>query len=155
MKILHAVFIVGGVALYFCVLKPYLLLDAGSVMLILAFLCFVSGAVLFQARGARPVKLQHVGAAAAPWLFTAFLLANGALDQSPEDIHETSVIETHYGRSWDVVIVRSWRAGQNNESLYLRTSLLSPGKFHYPGDPLTVAVKPGAFRLPWVTRISP
>ena len=154
MKALRLVFMLGCLAGFAALRWPYLLLSAGAGMVIIAAISLLGAAVVFQSPGEQPAGPQHILASAAPWLIAAFLWGNGALDTSQEDAHQTSVIDTYYGRSWERVKVQSWRAGESEESLYLRDTLLHPGAFHYRGDSVTVSVKPGAFGLPWISRVA-
>jgi hypothetical protein len=90
-----------------------------------------------------------------PWLLACGLLANGALDHSSEVIQQTVVLRTEYRRSWDVVVVQSWRSGRTTESLYIRRPFLfGTGGFFLRGKDITVGIRSGALGMPWISRIS-
>lgn len=104
-------------------------------------------------RGGRNANLTagYLVTALLPWLAAGWFFANGALDQSEEIRHQTVVVETRYSFRGlrDRLVVRSWRSGRANESIYV--SALQP--FFYRGESVTVCVKSGALGLPWISRV--
>ncbi|MGH9702218.1 MAG: hypothetical protein ACRD4K_02490, partial [Candidatus Acidiferrales bacterium] len=77
-------------------------------------------------------------------------------DHSTEIRHQTTVVSTDYGLTWDRVVVNSWRPGHAHESLYIKTSLFfrsSPG-FFLQGEPLSIGIRSGALGVPWISKIS-
>jgi hypothetical protein len=156
MKILHLIFLVGAFALAYCVLRPYPLLGAGTALVALLVVCFCAGSILFGARKDENVTTKSLLASLLPWVLAGSLLVNGAYDVSNEILHPTAVVDTEYGRAWTVVVVRSWRPGRTNESLYIKEGLNLPRnpQFFYQGEPITVGVKSGALRISWISSIS-
>ena len=156
MKILHLIFLVGAFALAYCVLRPYPLLGAGTALVTLLVVCFCAGSILFGARKDESVTAKSLLASLLPWVLAGSLLVNGVYDVSNEILHPTAVVDTEYGRAWTVVVVRSWRPGRTNESLYIKEGLNLPRnpQFFYQGEPVTVGVKSGALWISWISSIS-
>jgi hypothetical protein len=157
MKILRPIFLFGAFALAYCVMHRYPPVGTGTVMLTLFILCLFSGIILFGANKDADVTAKYLLASLVPWLLAAFFVVNGAFDHSEEIQYQTVVVEKHYGRGLTRLIVRSWRSGRTNETLYIRGWGNLPGQRRpvYTGDPLTVGVKSGALGMPWISSISP
>jgi hypothetical protein len=131
------------------------LLVAGPVLLSVAAVYISAGVVLLGAPKDVPAIGKDVAVAVFPWLLACGLLANGALDHSSEVIQQTVVLRTEYRRSWDVVVVQSWRSGRTTESLYIRRPFLfGTGGFFLRGKDFTVGIRSGALGMPGISRIS-
>ena len=156
MKILQIIFLVGAFALAYCVLSPYPLLRAGPALVFLLVVCFCAGSVLFGVDKDESVTAKHLLACLLPWVLAGTLLVNGKYDNSNEIRHPTVVVYTQYGRTWTVVVVRSWRPGRANESLYLKEGLDLPRNppFFYQDEPVTVGIKSGALGMSWISSLS-
>ena len=154
-RTLRLVFLFGAFLSLYSVLGPYPLLVAGPVLLSVAAVCISAGVVLLGAPKDVPAIGKDVAVAVFPWLLACGLLANGALDHSSEVIQQTVVLRTEYRRSWDVVVVQSWRSGRTTESLYIRRPFLfGTGGLFLRGKAITVGIRSGALGMPWISRIS-
>ena len=154
-RTLRIVFLIGAFVSFYSVSGPYPLLVAGPVLVCVAAVCICGAVVLLGAPKDTPVIGKDIAVAVFPWLLLCGLLANGALDQSSEVLHQTTVLRTEYRRNWDVVVVQSWRAGRTTESLYIRRPFLfGVGGFFLRGRVITVGVRAGALGMPWITRVS-
>jgi hypothetical protein len=156
LRILRFVFLFGAFALAGGVMGPYQPLGTGTVMVASLIICICAGTIVFSADKDENVAARHLLACMVPWALAALLIANGAFDHSDEIRHQTVVVDTHYGRSWDRVIVRSWRPGRTNETLYIRDTFFMPSKFGFflRGEPVTVGIRSGALGMPWISTIS-
>jgi hypothetical protein len=95
-------------------------------------------------------------------LYSLFLFANGVLDQGPVMDRESDVIEiVAQDVSFALPMVarvlpvswadlRSWDRPGRVERLLLSTA---ETRDLWPGQPVTVQVRPGFFRIPWVVRV--
>lgn len=161
MKILHVVFILGAVIAGFFVTEPYPILGSGPILLCVAILAVLAAAIITTASkvGFRAGP-SYILIALLPWFLAGSLIANGALDHSPEVDYQTVLMHQDYGRSYLYLTVRSWRPGRATESLYvktgfnLRTGKYWPDSYFYEGDAITIGVRSGAFSMPWICRIS-
>jgi hypothetical protein len=172
MKILIILFIVGAGALMFCVTGPYPVLGAGPILLGVGILLLFAASTLTTAakygggEGAPRKSVwgvdgaHYILIALTPWLLAAVLVANGAFDHSQEVDYQTVLVDQDFGRWWDYLTVQSWRPGRTTETLYVKTGFnihsgrYWPGAFFFPGQPITIGVRSGAFRMPWICRIS-
>ncbi|HEV2385980.1 MAG TPA: hypothetical protein VGS20_01880 [Candidatus Acidoferrales bacterium] len=164
MRVLHIVFIVGAVVLAFSVTGLYPVVGAGTVLLgVGILLVFAAGIVTSLPKDTvGPMGVGYVAIIFLPWLLAGVLVANGSLDRSREMDYETTVLSQDFSRSgtWDYLKVQSWRPGHSTETLFIKlgfsfhTGKYYPGTFYFPGEPITVGVKAGALRMPWICRVS-
>lgn len=161
MAVLRIVTVLGfGVLLLSGMPGPYPLLDGGSVLLgsVIAALG-VLGTLKLAPLGER-VGPAYLLMGCLPWVLAATLVANGALDHSPETVHQTTAISTSRASPLYIVEVRSWRPGRSTETLYLHrgffivfnASVRQP--FYHLGQPVAVGVRQGALGLPWIDSLS-
>ena len=150
---LWIVFLIGVVALIFCMYWPYPLLSGQMTNLGLLAVSAFAGFIVLRAPRDASVEPKDVLLAFLPGFLAAVLFANGALDSSPETLHQTVVVRTVYGRS-TTLVVQSWRAGSSTESLSLSGGVFRYQGFFLPGKTVTVGTRSGALGMPWVTRIT-
>ena len=157
MRILRFLFILGVFPLEYCVVATHQVLHCGytEIGALALFLCaaFVICSGDRDGPGARHIFLSIL-----PWLIAGLFVANWALDRSNEIRHDTTVVDLHFGKSWNRVIVRSWRPGRSAEEICLKNTIYfrrAPRFFVAPGDPIAISIKSGALGLPWITKISP
>jgi hypothetical protein len=158
-RILLIIFLAGAFVLVFSVTGPYPLLGAGATLLAVGVSFFVGASILAMWPKDVRTPASHVLIALFPWLLAAFTLANGAWDHSHETLYQTVVVKQDFGRSWDVLTVRSWRPNHTTESLYIKTGFdfrtrKFVGAFFFEDKPVAVGIRTGAFGVPWISRIS-
>ena len=157
MRILRILFILGLFPLEYCVVALHPVLDC--VYTELGALALFFGAAFVIWTGDREgLGARHIFLSILPWLIAGLFVANWALDRSDEIRHDTTVVDIHFGRSFDRVIVHSWRPGRSTEEVCLKSTIYfrrAPRFFVAPGDPIAISVKTGALGMPWVTKISP
>ncbi len=154
--IVRAAFPVGVLALAYSVISPHPLLDAGPTLIGVAIFSFVTGVAIFTAPTKVRARPGHKVACLLPWIFTAMLVMNAGMDKSTEVRHSTVVLETHYSRGWDYLVVRSWRPGRKREVLYLKTWFVFPAHWEAfrPGQTVKVGTRSGALHLAWISSLS-
>jgi len=148
-KVLRPSFIVGCGLLYYCVVARYPPLGTGKYLVGLFILCFCAGILLFGIPNADRITPKYLAISFLPWVLAVLFVVNGLFDNSNEVRHPTVVVESHYYRGPTSVIVRSWRPGETTVTLYV--SRWAP--FFLQGQPVTVAVKPGALGITWISSI--
>jgi hypothetical protein len=161
LKLLGVAFILGAFLFAVSVTGPYPLLRAGPALLCVAAVFIVAGKILFSNPKPERISFGYATLVLLPWLLAALILMNGALDPEHEILHETVVVKQDFYSPWDVLTVRSWRPGRSTEALYIKTGFsFNSGKWSYTGaffmsgKPVVIGVKPGAFGIPWISRIS-
>lgn len=100
------------------------------------------------------LKRVYYGLIPVPWLLSALLLANGALDRGAPQIVEARVIGKFSMRGpvpSRRLVVTSWREGRRWERI-----LVSNGDFDRirVGDIVDVEVRSGLVGIPWVSGVS-
>ena len=89
-----------------------------------------------------------------PLLLSAILLTNGLLDHSPPEVHATVITRKWVSRGKSTsyhLEFASWRPNQSIEEVEVRYPTYA--RFH-TGDRVTVELRKGALRIPWVGTIS-
>ena len=150
MRALTPIFLVGSMAFIYLTFLRFQLLD-GILVAVVSAIGFGMLALYLRSGRTEPVSGRYLTVSLLPWLAAGFFLGNGALDVSPEVRHRTRILKTYYPRRSmrDRLTVQSWRSGRENEIIYVYSD-----RFFYPGDSVTIAVKPGAFGFPWIVSVS-
>jgi hypothetical protein len=108
------------------------------------------------AENAEQLKKLYLGCGIALVLMALYTIANGALDNSQVQTVSTVVIRKNIysGKSstTHVVWVPSWRPGKNEERLVVNRDVYGT---LWVGEAIVVDVHPGAFGMPWYTRVAP
>jgi hypothetical protein len=141
---------------YVSQIYPPLELDLMLVFFGVIFFVALTLAV-FLDRGARKrqeievLKRIYTGFVPLPWILAATLLVNGRVDAAKNiDYYPTTVVGSFnmkgIVRGTRRLFVHSWREGQKIESLAVDLDDFDRFKV---GDPVTVAVEPGALGIPW------
>lgn len=156
MRILRFLFILGMFPLEYCVVAPHPVLGCGLTAIGVLVLAFCAAVLIFDADTDDPVTVKDIFLCLLPWLLAASFVANWTLDKSQETLHQTNVVDTHFGKSWNRVIVRSWRPGRTTDEICFKDTIYLPRspRFFYLGESVTVGVKPGALGMPWVSSVS-
>ena|SRR5579864_1260823 len=154
MKIVTPVFLIGCIAIVLA-FSQYPLVDIVTTAALFAA-GFIFIALLLHAGRNENVSARYVLAAVLPWVIAGLLFANGALDNSEETRHPTTVVETSYASSYRSIgmrhsmVVQSWRPGRTTETVHV--SAFQP--FFHPGERITIGVKIGALGISWISSIS-
>jgi hypothetical protein len=152
--VLRMVFLLGVGALLVFIRYPYPLLSGQMTTFGLLALCVCAAVILMRAPRDMDVVGKDVVVAVLPWLLSGVLFLNGAMDSSREVLHRATVVRTSYGRRGRTVTVRSWRAGNATESVYVSSGFFSRTGFYYPGQTVAIGTRSGALGMPWVTRVT-
>jgi hypothetical protein len=154
---LTTMFLAGSLLFpYVSQIYPPLELDLMLVFFGVIFFVALTLAV-FLDRGARRrqeievLKRIYAGFVPLPWILAATLLVNGRVDAAKNiDYYPTTVVGSFnmkgIVRGSRRLVVRSWREGHRVERLAVDLDDFDRFKV---GDPVTVAVEPGALGIPW------
>jgi hypothetical protein len=155
-----AVFLVGTIA-FVAASGRYPALELDEILIFIGALFFptLGLAMWVERRALRHAEVEalkriYYGLVPLPWLLSALLLANGALDRGPPQTIQARVVGK-FSMPGPVgsrrLVVTSWRAGRRWERLsvdrgdYDRIST---------GDVIEVAVMDGLVGIPWVAGVS-
>jgi hypothetical protein len=141
---------------YVSQIYPPLELDLMLVFFGVIFFVALTVAV-FLDRGARKrqeievLKRIYAGFIPLPWILAATLLVNGRVDSAKNIAYYPTTVVGSFNMKGIVrgtrrLFVHSWREGQKIESLAVDLDDFDRFKV---GDPVTVAVEPGALGIPW------
>jgi hypothetical protein len=141
---------------YVSQIYPPLELDLMLVFFGVIFFVALTLAV-FLDRGARKrqeievLKRIYTGFIPLPWILAATLLVNGRIDAAKNIAYYPTTVVGSFNMKGIVrgtrrLFVHSWREGQKIESLAVDMDDFDRFKV---GDPVTVAVEPGALGIPW------
>jgi hypothetical protein len=152
-----AFFLLGAIALVAATTR-YPALDLDSILIFIGILFFptLGLAMWVERRALRHMEVEalkriYYGLVPVPWLLTALMLANGALDHSAPHIEEARVVgkfsmpgAIHSRR----LVVNSWRDGHRIERVPV-----TRGDFDLfsVGDTADVEVHDGLMGIPWVS----
>src|SRR5260370_22757630 len=97
------------------------------------------------------MKRVYNGFIPLPWILAATLFVNGRLDSHKNVVYYPTAVVGRFNMKGIVkgsrrLVVRSWREGQRVERL--AADMDDFDRFH-EGDPIAVAVEPGALGIPW------
>jgi hypothetical protein len=152
-----AVFLSGSLAFpYVSQIYPPLELDLVLVFFGLIFFVALAIAVVLDRRAQNRRELEvlkrvYSGFIPLPWILSATLLVNGALDSKKNVTYQPTAVESRYNMTGVVrgtrrLFVHSWRDGQKIERLAVNSD--DYDRFH-AGDSVVVGVEPGALGIPW------
>lgn len=151
-----ALFVLGALAfLVPCSYYPPLEIDGVLIFIGVLFFATIALAAWAERRTIRHQEVERLkrifyALVPIPWLLGALLFANGALDRSPpERIDSTVVNRFSMPGPFPIrrVVVVSWREGRELERLSV--SREDYDSFHR-GDPVVVKIEGGLAGIPWV-----
>jgi hypothetical protein len=155
-----AVFLLGALA-FVAASGRYPALELDAIMIFIGVLFFLTlGVAMWVERRAlrhaevEALKRIYYGLIPVPWLLSALLLANGALDRAPPRLEQTRVVGK-FSMPGPVpsrrLVVTSWRAGRRFERIPVDRSDFD--RFT-SGDLVIVKVKDGLVGISWVAGVS-
>jgi hypothetical protein len=155
-----AIFVLGALAFVAASGRyPPLELDGALIFIGALFFPTLGLAILVERRAVRHAEVEalkrvYYGLIPLPWLLSALLLANGALDRSPPQLEDARLVGkfamTGALPSRRLIVV-SWREGHRFERIPVNR-----GDFDLfsPGDYVDVRVQGGLLGIPWVSGVS-
>jgi hypothetical protein len=154
-----AIFLLGALA-FVVASGRYPPLDLDSILIFIGVLFFATlGLAIWVERLAlrhaevEALKRIYYGLVPVPWLLSALLLANGALDRAAPHVEEARVIEK-FSMPGPVpsrrLVVRSWREGRRFERIPV--DRMDFDRFS-TGDVIDVKVQDGLVGIPWVSGV--
>lgn len=152
-----AVFLVGSLLFpYASQFFPPLDLDLMLVFYGIVFFVALAIAVVLDRRAqnrreVEVLKRVYYGFIPIPWILSATLLVNGALDSKESVTYHATTVDSRYNMTGIVrgtrrLFVHSWREGQKIERLAVNSD--DYDRFR-TGDSVNVGVKSGALGIPW------
>ena len=152
-----AIFLAGSIAFpYVSQIYPPLDLDLMLVFFGVLFFVALAVAVILDRRAQSRRELEvlkrvYSGFIPLPWILSAALLVNGALDSKKNVIYHPTGVDSRYNMTGIVrgtrrLFVHSWREGQKIERLAVNSD--DYDRFR-AGDSVVVGVEPGALGIPW------
>jgi len=152
-----AVFLVGSLLFpYASQIFPPLDLDLMLVFFGVIFFVALAVAVVLDRRAQNRQELEvlkrvYSGFIPLPWILSATLLVNGALDSREKVTYHATTVDSRYNMTGIVrgtrrLFVHSWRDGQKIERLAVNSD--DYDRFR-GGDSVNVGVKSGALGIPW------
>jgi len=152
-----AVFLVGSLIFpYASQFFPPLDLDLMLVFYGIIFFVALAIAVVLDRRAQNRRELEilkriYYGFIPLPWILSATLLVNGALDSREKVTYHATTVDSRYNMTGIVrgtrrLFVHSWREGQKIERLAVNSD--DYDRFR-AGDSVNVGVKSGALGVPW------
>jgi hypothetical protein len=155
-----AIFVLGSLAFVVASGRyPALELDGILIFIGVLFFLTLGLAIWVERRALRHAEVEalkrvYYGVIPVPWLLSALLLANGALDRSTPQIEEVRVIGKFSMRGpvpSRRLVVTSWREGH-------RLERLAVGRMDFDsfsrGDLAEVQIDGGLVGIPWVAGVS-
>ena len=155
-----AFFMLGAIAFVaFSGRYPPLDLDGVLIFIGVVFFLTLGLAILVERRALRHAEVEtlkrvYYGLIPLPWLLSALLLANGALDHSPPRIEDVRVV-AKFAMTGALptrrIVVNSWREGHRVERVEV-----ARGDFDLfsAGDTAEIKVGEGLFGIPWVMSVA-
>jgi len=155
-----AVFVLGSLA-FVVASQRYPALELDTILIFVGILFFLTlGLAIWVERRAlhhaevEALKRVYYGLVPVPWLLSALLLANGALDHTPPQIEQARVVGKFSMRGPVPncrLVVTSWRDGHRFE----RIAVSRPDFDTFTrGDFVEVQVEGGLVGIPWVAGVS-
>jgi hypothetical protein len=154
-----AFFVLGALAFVaVCTRYPPLELDGILIFIGLLFFVTLGLAILLERRAQRHLEVEalkrvYYGLIPLPWIFTALMLGNGALDRDPPQIEEARVVgKFSMGGALPSrrLVVTSWREGHRIERVPV--DRVNFDNFNR-GDVVEVKVEEGLVGIPWVVDV--
>jgi hypothetical protein len=155
-----AVFVLGSLA-FVVASGRYPALDLDPILIFIGVLFFLTLALaIWVERRAlhhaevEALKRVYYGLIPVPWLLSALLLANGALDHRPPEIEQARVVGKFSMRGPVPncrLFVTSWREGHRIERIAVSRSDFD---LFTRGDFVEVQVEDGLVGIPWVAGVS-
>jgi hypothetical protein len=155
-----ALFLLGALA-FVVASERYPALDLDAILIFIGVLFFLTLglAIWLEGRALRHMEVEvlkriYYGLIPLPWLLSALLLGNGALDTSPPNIEVARVVGKFAMRGPAPsrrLVVNSWRTGHRVERIPVDRGDFD--RFSY-GDFLEVKVAGGLVGIPWVAGVS-
>jgi hypothetical protein len=155
-----AFFVLGALA-FMAISARYPPLDLDGVLIFIGTLFFVTLglAIGVERRALRhseveTLKRVYYGLIPLPWILSALLLANGAMDHGPRQVEEVRVVGK-FSMAGALpsrrLVVISWRSGHRVERIPV-----TRGDFDLcsPGDVVDVTLGAGLAGIPWVAGVS-
>jgi hypothetical protein len=155
-----AIFLVGGLA-FVAASGRYPALELDGILIFIGALFFLTLGVgiwvekrALQHTEVEALKRIYYGLIPIPWLLSALLLANGALDKAPPSVVETRIIGK-FSMPGPVpsrrLVVRSWRDGNRVERIPVDRQDFDA---FTTGDSVQIKVEDGLVGIPWVAGVS-
>jgi hypothetical protein len=155
-----AVFVLGSLA-FVVASQRYPALELDTILIFIGVLFFLTlGLAIWVERRAlhhaevEALKRVYYGLIPVPWLLSALLLGNGALDRAPPQIEQARVVGKFAMRGPVPncrLVVTSWRDGHRFE----RIAVSRPDFDTFTaGDFVEVQVEDGLVGIPWVAGVS-
>lgn len=155
-----AIFLLGALAFVVASVRyPPLELDGILIFIGVLFFVTLGIAMWLERRALRHAEVEalkrvYYGLIPIPWLLSALLLANGALDTSPPHVVQTRVVGKFAMRGpvpTRRIVVTSWRPGDRVERIPV-----DRGDFDRftSGEFIGVKVADGLVGIPWVAGVS-
>ncbi len=152
-----AVFLVGSLVFpYASQFFPPLDLDLMLVFFGVIFFVALAIAIVLDRRAQNRREIEvlkrvYSGFIPIPWILSATLLVNGALDSKGSVTYHATTVDSRYNMTGIVrgtrrLFVHSWREGQKIERLAVNSD--DYDRFR-AGDSVNVGVKSGALGIPW------
>jgi hypothetical protein len=155
-----AIFVLGSLA-FVVASERYPSIDLDQILIFIGLLFFLTlGLAIWVERRAlqhtevEALKRIYYGLIPVPWILSAILLANGALDRGTPHVEQEQVV-SKFSMPGPVpnrrVIVTSWREGHRFERIAVdRADFDSFSR----SDLISVQVKDGFLGIPWVSGVS-
>lgn len=155
-----AIFLLGALAFVVASVR-YAPLELDGILIFIGVVFFATlGIAMWVERRAlrheevEALKRVYYGLIPVPWLLSALLLANGALDTAPPRVVETRIVGKFAMRgpvATRRLVVTSWRPGHRVERIPV-----DRGDFDRftTGDFIQVKVADGLVAIPWVAGVS-
>ena len=155
-----AIFLLGALAFVVASVR-YAPLELDGILIFIGVVFFATlGIAMWVERRAlrheevEALKRVYYGLIPVPWLLSALLLANGALDTAPPRVVETRIVGKFAMRgpvATRRLVVTSWRTGHRVERIPV-----DRGDFDRftTGDFIQVKVADGLVAIPWVAGVS-
>ena len=155
-----AFFVLGSLA-FVAVAGRYPPLELDGVLIFVGVLFFVTlGLAIWVERLAlrhgdvEKLKRVYYGLIPLPWILSALLLANGALDHGPREVEQARVVGK-FSMSGALpsrrLVVTSWRPGHRVERIPVNRRDLD---LYTRGDVVNVTLGTGLVGIPWVVGVS-
>jgi hypothetical protein len=152
-----SVFLAGSLLFpYVSQIYPPLELDLMLVFFGLIFFLALTLAVILDRRARKRQEIEvlkriYAGFVPLPWILAATLLVNGRADAAKNIAYYPTTVVSKFNMKGIVrgsrrLVVRSWREGHRFERLAVDLDDFDRFKV---GDPVTVAIEPGALGIPW------
>ena len=152
-----SVFLAGSLLFpYVSQIYPPLELDLMLVFFGLIFFLALTLAVILDRRARKRQEIEvlkriYAGFVPLPWILAATLVVNGRADAAKNIAYYPTTVVSKFNMKGIVrgsrrLVVRSWREGHRFERLAVDLDDFERFKV---GDPVTVAIEPGALGIPW------